>query len=201
MNRNQFTFYDSFYRAVKRIRKPADRAMAYDAICAYALTGEEPDIEKMPDSVAIVFEMIKPNLVASRRKAESGKRGGETKQTASKTEAKPKQEKEQEKEQEQVQDKEQMLSPKPPRAKFTPPTVDEVQAYCLERRNGIDAQHFVDYYAQQKWRLSNGNAMADWKAAVRTWESRDRIRPSHKPAEQPKRKSWADIAAEMEVGL
>jgi len=184
---------------VKRIRKPADRAMAYDAICAYALTGEEPDIEKMPDSVAIVFEMIKPNLVASRRKAESGKRGGETKQTASKAEAKPKQEKEQEKEQEQVQDKEQMLSPKPPRAKFTPPTVDEVQAYCLERGNGIDAQYFVDYYARQKWKLSNGVAMSDWKAAVRTWEAKNKKRAA--PAEQPKRKSWADIAAEMEVGL
>ena len=58
--------------------------------------------------------------------------------------------------------------------RFVPPTVDEVAAYCMERKNGIDAQHFVDYYAQQKWKLSNGNSMADWKAAVRTWESRDR---------------------------
>ena len=106
--RSQFTFYDSFYRAVLRIRKAADRAMAYDAICAYALTGELPDMDKLPDSVAIAFEMIKPNLDASRRKAESGKRGGESKQTGSKDEAngkqtrskdeaKRKQEKEQEK--------------------------------------------------------------------------------------------------------
>ena len=213
--RSQFTFYDSFYRAVSRIRKAADRALAYDAICAYALTGELPDTDKLPDSVAIAFEMIKPNLDASRRKAESGKRGGESKQsangaeasgkqTASKQEAKAKQEKEQEKE----QDKEQMLlSPKPPRgAKFTPPTVDEVAAYCRERNNGIDAQHFVDYYAQQQWKLSNGNKMADWKAAVRTWESWDKKHtPQRKapPAQyQRSAQSWAELAARMdEEGL
>lgn len=59
-------------------------------------------------------------------------------------------------------------------SRFIPPTVDEVATYCQQRNNGIDAQHFVDYYAQQKWKLSNGNKMADWQAAVRTWESREK---------------------------
>lgn len=86
--RSQFTFYDSFYRALKRIKKKADRADAYDAIVTYALLGEEPDLENMPDAAAIAFEVIRPNLDASRRKAANGKKGGESKkQTESKPEA------------------------------------------------------------------------------------------------------------------
>lgn len=52
---------------------------------------------------------------------------------------------------------------------FYPPTADEVQAYCDERNNGIDAQHFTDFYASKGWMVGK-NRMKDWKAAVRTWE-------------------------------
>lgn len=123
--RSQFTFYDSFYRALSRIRKKADRADAYDAIVAYALMNEEPDMDKLSDAAAIAFEVIRPNLDASRRKAANGKQGGKAKKqsaskteaNASKAEANAKQEKEQDKEQvkEQDKDKEQMLyTPLPP---------------------------------------------------------------------------------------
>lgn len=105
--RSQFTFYESFYKAASRIRKAADRAVAYDAIIAYALYGTDPEIEKLPDAAAIAFEIAKPNLDASRRKAANGKKGGESKQSASKAEANGKQDKEQVKEQDK--DKEQML--------------------------------------------------------------------------------------------
>lgn len=58
---------------------------------------------------------------------------------------------------------------KPRRARFTPPTLEEVQDYCLERNNGVDAQHFLDYYSANGWKVGR-NPMKDWKAAVRTWE-------------------------------
>lgn len=74
--RTQFTFYESFFRAISRIRKAADRAAAYDAICRYALYGEEPDFERLPDSSAIAFELVKPNLDSARRKSEGGKKCG-----------------------------------------------------------------------------------------------------------------------------
>ncbi len=41
--------------------------------------------------------------------------------------------------------------------------------YCQERNDGIDAAHFVDYYASRGWVIGKQN-MKDWKAAVRTWE-------------------------------
>lgn len=87
MERTQFTFYDSFFRSISRIKNKAARCDAYDAICRYALTGEEPDLDSMADIAAIAFEGAKPNLDASRRKAESGKKGGENKQAESKPEA------------------------------------------------------------------------------------------------------------------
>ena len=182
--RSQFTFYDSFYRALSRIKKKADRADAYDAIVSYALTGEEPDLDKLSDAAAIAFEVIRPNLDASRRKAASGKQGGKAKKqteskpeaNASKPEANPKQEKEQEKEKEQDKDKEQMLYKAAPSAKkakavFVPPTVDEVLEYCMERQNGIDPQAFVDFYASKNWMVGK-TKMSDWKASGRAWEQR-----------------------------
>ena len=54
-------------------------------------------------------------------------------------------------------------------SRFTPPTVEEVQAYCRERQNNVDPQRFIDYYTARGW-LIGKNKMKDWKAAVRTWE-------------------------------
>lgn len=66
------------------------------------------------------------------------------------------------------------------RKTFHEPTVDEVKAYCLERKNSIDAEYFVDYYATRDWKLSNGKKMVDWKACVRTWEKNNYSRGSRK---------------------
>lgn len=57
------------------------------------------------------------------------------------------------------------------KTRFTPPSVDEVAAYCTERRNGIDPQTFVDFYSSKGWKVGN-QPMKDWRAAVRTWEQR-----------------------------
>ena len=53
--------------------------------------------------------------------------------------------------------------------RFKPPTLEEVQAYCDERCNSVDAQRFIDYYTANGWKVGK-NSMKDWKAAVRTWE-------------------------------
>ena len=80
MERNQFTFYASFFRSISRIKNKTTRCAAYDAVCRYAITGEEE--EDLPDAAAIAFEIIKPTLDASRRKAESGSAGGRAKSEA-----------------------------------------------------------------------------------------------------------------------
>ena len=62
-----------------------------------------------------------------------------------------------------------IVEPKSKAKRFTPPTLEEVQAYCIERNNTVDPQHFIDYYTANGW-LVGKNKMKDWKAAVRTWE-------------------------------
>ena len=62
-----------------------------------------------------------------------------------------------------------------PRKRFTPPTVDEVAAYCRERGNAVDAQRFVDFYAASGW-MRGKTPVRDWKACVRTWERNDNAR-------------------------
>ena len=57
-------------------------------------------------------------------------------------------------------------------SRFTPPSVEEVAAYCAERKNHVNAQQFVDFYASKGWKIGK-DPMKDWKAAVRTWEQRD----------------------------
>ena len=53
--------------------------------------------------------------------------------------------------------------------RFAIPSVDEVAEYCRERKNGIDAERFFDYYQSKGWMIGK-NRMKDWRAAVRTWE-------------------------------
>lgn len=61
-----------------------------------------------------------------------------------------------------------------PRARFVPPTLDEVAEYCSERGSSIDPAAFVDYYTANGWKQGAGKPLKDWKAAVRTWERREK---------------------------
>lgn len=56
---------------------------------------------------------------------------------------------------------------------FTVPTVNEVEIYCKERNNNIDAQSFIDFYESKGW-LVGKTPMKDWKAAIRTWENNNK---------------------------
>lgn len=88
MKRTQFTFYESIRRSTQMMDAPEDRAALYDAVCDFALYGIEPDLSSMSAVVKIAFINVRPNLVASRRKAASGSKGGKgAKQTASKPQA------------------------------------------------------------------------------------------------------------------
>lgn len=61
--------------------------------------------------------------------------------------------------------------------RFSKPTIEEVRAYCLERKNNVDPEQFVDFYSAKGWKVGN-SPMKDWKACVRTWEKRN---PNPKP--------------------
>ena len=53
--------------------------------------------------------------------------------------------------------------------KFKKPTLEEIQNYCIERNNKIDAEQFINYYEANGWKVGR-NPMKDWKATIRYWE-------------------------------
>ena len=54
------------------------------------------------------------------------------------------------------------------KARFTPPTRDEVAAYIAEKGYRVDPDRWMAYYESNGWKVGK-NPMKDWRAAVRTW--------------------------------
>lgn len=186
----------SFFEALKDL-PDSDRLALYDAICKYGLFGEMP--ENLTSVQKALFVLMKPNIDSSQKRYKASKEnGGKPPKPGSKPRGRPR--KNQMKNQSENQTENQDIdldsdndidsdtdsdfdsntdfnsnveADKSPRApRFTAPTLGEVAEYCKERRNGIDAQHFLDYYTSNGWKVGR-SPMKDWKAAVRNWERRD----------------------------
>ena len=92
--RTGFVFYESFYDAISDLTLQ-QQAKMYNAICRYALYGEEPELK---GSLSTVFKLIRPQIDANTRRYENGKKGGRPvnstgsadSEEAEKTEPKPK---------------------------------------------------------------------------------------------------------------
>lgn len=205
MERKQFTWYRSYYDALKELPAEEFRAIVL-AVCAYALDGEEPELSGVARAI---FTLIRPTLEVGRSKAENRSRAEQTplsteqtgnrpeqtknkpEQTQNKrkqTDNKPEQtrkEKEKEKEREKESENDSYCSPPPPSGpkRFVPPTLAEVQSYVAERQSPVDPQGFIDFYASKGWMVGK-TPMKDWKAACRnaeTWERWSRTEASAPP--------------------
>lgn len=75
-------------------------------------------------------------------------------------------------------------------ARFTPPSADDVSAYVQAQGYHVNAERFVAFYEQKGWMVGK-NHMKDWKAAVRSWETR--WKDEHRPQE----KSSGNVFLEM----
>ena len=78
--------------------------------------------------------------------------------------------------------------------KMKKPTIEEIEAYCKERKNNVDPQKFFDYYESNGWKVGK-NPMKDFKACIRTWERNNfqspkkaQTVPDYMATEQPKEK-------------
>lgn len=202
MERKQFTWYRSYYDALKELPAEEFRDIVL-AVCAYALDGEEPELSGVARAI---FTLIRPTLEVGRSKAENRSRAEQTsisaeqtgnspEQTKNKpeqTQNKPEQtgnkpeqtrnkpeqtrkEKEKEKEREKESENDSYCSPPPPSGpkRFVPPTLAEVQSYVAQRQSPVDPQGFIDFYASKGWMVGK-TPMKDWKAACRNAETWER---------------------------
>lgn len=63
---------------------------------------------------------------------------------------------------------------------FMPPKLEEVDAYCKERNNYVDAKRFFDYYSAGNWKDKDGKPVKNWKQKmIANWE-RNATKPIEK---------------------
>jgi hypothetical protein len=73
------------------------------------------------------------------------------------------------------------LDVKVKRKVFIPPTLNEVEAYCISRNNNVDAKQFYDYFTVMKWIDKQGDPVKNWKGKIITWEKSNRNTPQLTP--------------------
>lgn len=74
-----------------------------------------------------------------------------------------------------------------------PPPLDLVTSYCLERKNDIDPQYFINFYESKGWMIGK-NKMKDWQAAIRYWE---KINSDKSPKPQTKEQIEESLARDV----
>lgn len=174
----------------------AERGRLFTALLMYAQTGEAPELS---GNERFLFPMMRAQIdrdaesleAKSQTMSENGKKGGrpskakkakafDEKQKKQKLfpESRKSKDKDKEEDKDKDKDKDKDESKEKRQSRFSPPARVEVADFCAENGLAIDPDAFLDYYAQQGWRLSNGNAMKDWRSAARNWARRDRTRGS-----------------------
>lgn len=190
--------FRSHFEAIENLPE-AEQLAALKAVVRYCMDDEQPE-GGVP---AAILGMAKPVLDNWKSHSKNGKKGGRKKKAdeselkaneselkADATETKADESGREAKEKEKVKDKEKLSQGESQKkaAAFYPPTVEEVRAYCQERGNRVDPEHFVDFYTSKGWKVGN-QPMKDWKACVRTWERKDaappgKVRPIRKGYEE-----------------
>lgn len=78
-----------------------------------------------------------------------------------------------------------------------PPTLEEVIAYCKERKSPVDPKKFWEYFEAGGWADSSGKPVRSWKQKLLTWEKFDTGRhPAPQGQAESPQRSPEDAAAD-----
>ena len=64
-------------------------------------------------------------------------------------------------------------------SRFQKPTIEEIRQYCLEKGYNVDAEQFFNFYESKGWVVGK-SPMKNWRAAVSTWNKREKEIPRRK---------------------
>jgi len=193
--RESFIFYKSFYDSIKELDINC-QAQIYNAIFEYQFNSREIELNGVCKSI---FTLIIPQLEANNKRYINGCKGGrpktktKPKNNQTKTKTKPN---DNENDNVNVNDNV-IIKENIKRKVFTKPTLDDIQKYCNERNNGINAEAFYDFYESKNWYVGK-NKMQDWKACVRTWERRNPKIITKKTPEWLNKEQQQELATEEE---
>ena len=172
--------WEDNFKIINKIRSKSERNALCFALISYGFSGEVPQDLKLNENNMLLFEVLKNNFIA---KNQGGAPVGNfnrcsTVEKNNSTDIQPLSENIKHKTENIPPDNNKLLSsPKgvenTKSKKFIKPSVEEINTYCQERQNTISAEQFFNFYESKGWRVGN-QPMKDWKAAVRTWESKER---------------------------
>ena len=179
MKKAYFQYYETFETIIEKIKDIEQREWLRKVIIQYGLHGTAPESFNS-EALEIAWTICKDLIdqQTHRREVNAANRAGKKAEPETNKEnlaAEP-------------QPEEKPAQEKPKQKNFVKPTVEEIAAYCAERKNEVDAQVFFDFYESKGWKVG-AVKMRDWRASVRTWEKRD---AEEKKARSRSKTIWND---------
>lgn len=197
IGKTPFVFYPTFYDQLQAIKNDKVRLVIYDALARYGICGIEPDFSDIDPlgTVEALFVPMRQEIDKAKARyfasVENGKKGGAPKGSRNNPNGRRGNKELTETNLNKPEltetnididididkdiDKEKStnVDTKKTAKRFSPPSLDEVRDYIASQSYSVDAEAFIDFYEAKGWRVGN-NPMKDWKAAVRTWERRNK---------------------------
>ena len=168
MKKAYFQYYETFEIIIEKIKDIEEREWLRKVIIQYGLHGIEPESFNS-EALEIAWTICKDLIDQQqhRREVNAANRAGKKAEPATNKENLAAEPQPEEKPAQEIQPE------KPKAKKFVKPTVEEIAAYCKEKKYNVNAQQFFNYYESNGWKIGR-NAMKSWQAAVQNWNTRDK---------------------------
>ena len=168
MKKAYFQYYETFEIVIEKIKDIEEREWLRKVIIQYGLHGTAPESfnsEALEIAWTICKDLIDQQI--HRREVNAANRAGKKAEPETNKENLAAEPQPEEKSAQEIQQE------KPKRKNFVKPTVEEIAAFCKEKKYTVNAQQFFNYYESNGWKIGR-NAMKSWQAAVQNWNARDK---------------------------
>ena len=168
MKKAYFQYYETFETIIEKIKDIEQREWLRKVIIQYGLHGTAPESfnsEALEIAWTICKDLIDQQI--HRREVNAANRAGKKAEPETNKENLAAEPQPEEKPAQEIQQE------KPKRKNFVKPTVEEIAAFCKEKKYTVSAQQFFNYYESNGWKIGR-NAMKSWQAAVQNWNTRDK---------------------------
>ena len=167
MKKAYFQYYETFETVIEKIKDIEEREHMRNTIINYGLYGTLPaglsELEEM--AWTICKDLI--DQQHHRREVNAANRAGKKAEPATNEENSAVEPQPEKKPAQEIQPE------KPKRKNFVKPTVEEIEAFCKEKKYAVNAQQFFNFYESNGWKIGR-NAMKSWQAAVQNWNAREK---------------------------
>ena len=154
MKKAYFQYYETFEIVIEKIKDIEEREWLRKVIIQYGLHGTAPE-SFHTEALEIAWTVCKDLIDQQqhRREVNAANRAGKKAEPAT------------------TEEKSETKKPepeKPKRKNFVKPTVEEIAAFCKEKKININVKKFFLHYESNGWHVGK-TPMKSWKAAVQKW--------------------------------